>query len=364
MLNQTKSINNEDGDVREAIIDPGSGSYSTLPLISLSQPSKIRPVDYLVCVLVVVFMVASAQVSQTVQLTYNLNNPAFIIWFSTSWLILCFPLQIIYFAYIVKEKGSIVEMLGGIRILRKNIRLAPLFALYWYLANYLFVWGLSETNVASSLCIEQIATVFVFILSVLFLKETASIGKTLSVLICIGGVVMVAVSDKRNYSDGRAPLMGDILIIGSACATAAYMVTYKKVMQNTYISSMNALLGFIGLCNLLLFWPLFVILHYARIEPLHAITPVAWGIFFASCTLSFLFNYLLNLGIFFTSPLFFRVGQICSIPASFVLEVVFLKGSYAVLRMVGAGVVVVGFCLFSYFSHLRSITKSPRVSTL
>ena len=44
--------------------------------------------------------------------------------------------------------------------------------------------------------------------------------------ICIGGVVIVAFSDKENINEGRDPLRGDLLIVGSCCATAAYMVCY------------------------------------------------------------------------------------------------------------------------------------------
>lgn len=40
---------------------------------------------------------------------------------------------------------------------------------------------------------------------------------------------MVAFSDKKNLSDGRSPLKGDILIVLSACATAAYMVPLPPV---------------------------------------------------------------------------------------------------------------------------------------
>lgn len=67
-------------------------------------------------------MVASAQVSQILQLTYKLNNPAFIIWFSTSWLIVCFPIQVIYGMRVTKSKGSLVEILGGMA-LKKRMKL-------------------------------------------------------------------------------------------------------------------------------------------------------------------------------------------------------------------------------------------------
>eukprot|EP00026_Physarum_polycephalum_P010491 Phypoly_transcript_10655.p1 GENE.Phypoly_transcript_10655~~Phypoly_transcript_10655.p1 ORF type:complete len:372 (+),score=40.13 Phypoly_transcript_10655:82-1197(+) len=325
-----------------------------LPLLPPVAPParKKRPVDYLVCALVVIFMVASAQLSSMLQVKYHFNNPAFIIWFSTSWLIFCFPLQIINHICLQHHKGSIVEILGGIHTLKKNVKWAPLFTIFWYLANYLFVWGIAYTNVPSSLTIEQLATVFVFILSVIFLKEVATIGKIMSVLICIGGVILVAFSDKKNINEGRSPLKGDLLIVGSCCATALYMVTYKRVVGHTDVASVNTLLGFIGLCNCLFLWPVFTLLHFLDSEPINPHNAPAWGILVASAALSFCFNYLLNLGIFFTSPLFFRVAQICSIPASFAVGLV-LGDRFVWMQMLGGLIVIIGFSLFSYFSHLR-----------
>jgi drug/metabolite transporter (DMT)-like permease len=331
---------------------PGSQGLPLLPPEG-DVAHKKRPVDYIVCVLVVIFMVASAQISSILQVKYHFNNPAFIIWFSTSWLILCFPLQIIYYYNILKRKGSIVEILGGMDIVKRNMKWAPIFTVYWYLANYLFVWGIAYTNVPSSLTIEQLATVFVFVLSVIFLKEEATIGKIFSVLVCIGGVVVVAFSDKSGMHNGRQPLKGDLLIVGSGCATAMYMVTYKRVVgHNTDVASVNSLLGFIGICNCFFLWPVFTLLHFLEAEPLHPNTWPAWALLVGGALLSFIFNYLLNLGIFFTSPLFFRVAQICSIPASFVLGLL-LGDKFLWMQMLGALVVIAGFSLFSYFSHAR-----------
>lgn len=342
------------GNTSEEKYERKKGDGMGVPLIPAGPEKRTaRPLDFVVCALVVAFMVGSAQLSKALQVDYKFHNPAFIIWFSTSWLVACFPIQIIYYTQYLRRKGSIVEILGGMEVLRKNIKIAPLFTIYWYLANYLFVWGIVYTNVASSLAIEQAATVFVFILSVIFLKESATIGKVFSVLICIGGVIVVAFSDKKNmYEGGKDPLKGDFLIIGSCCATAAYMVTYKKVVGSTDVASVNTLLGFIGLCDILFLWPIFTTLHFIDAEPLTPKSTTAWGLLVLNAFLSFNFNYLLNLGIFLTSPLFFRVAQICSVPASFALDVI-LHHSFVWLRLVGAGLIVGGFSLFSYFTHVR-----------
>jgi drug/metabolite transporter (DMT)-like permease len=56
--------------------------------------------------------------------------------------------------------------------------------------------ALSRTNIASSLTLEQSTTIFVFILSAIFLKERITVLKLLSVVSCIVGVVLVAIGDQ------------------------------------------------------------------------------------------------------------------------------------------------------------------------
>lgn len=50
--------------------------------------------------------------------------------------------------------------------------------------------------------LEQATTIFVFILSVVVLKETISISKVSSVTICIIGVITIAIGDQLESGDG------------------------------------------------------------------------------------------------------------------------------------------------------------------
>ena len=57
------------------------------------------------------------------------------------------------------------------------------------------------TNIASSMSLEQSTTIFVFILSVILLKEKVSCLKVLSITFCIMGVVYSAVGDQIASKD-------------------------------------------------------------------------------------------------------------------------------------------------------------------
>lgn len=49
--------------------------------------------------------------------------------------------------------------------------------------------------------LEQSTTIFVFILSVIFLKEPITIQKILSVIVCIIGVIFIAIGDQLNSEE-------------------------------------------------------------------------------------------------------------------------------------------------------------------
>jgi drug/metabolite transporter (DMT)-like permease len=124
------------------------------------------------------------------------------------------------------------------------------------------------TSVASGLALEQGTTVFVFLMSLVLLGEQATIAKILAVGICIFGVVVVSLAD-ANWSEAPSDVdtnntskawVGDVLVVGSSVAAAAYMVLYKKLLFQLPIatSAVNMLLGSIGVWNALLCWPLVV----------------------------------------------------------------------------------------------------------
>lgn len=61
--------------------------------------------------------------------------------------------------------------------------------------------------------LEQSTTIFVFILSVIFLGETLKIDKILSVGVCVLGVITVAIGDQLQSKDGVDSVSKYLLII-------------------------------------------------------------------------------------------------------------------------------------------------------
>lgn len=74
---------------------------------------------------------------------------------------------------------------------------------------------------------------------------------------------------KGPSSDPRLPtnpLLGDSLALASALAYAFYVVLLKVRIRNETRVSMTLFFGFVGLFNILLIWPLGLVLHFTKVE--------------------------------------------------------------------------------------------------
>lgn len=156
----------------------------------------------------------------------------------------------------------------------------------------------------------------------------------------------------KQADDGKSgsnPLLGDLFVLISTVATALYMVLYKKLLNDLSLSAVNLFLAMIGFWDLVLFWPGILLLHYLGIETLSAdkFSLFNIGLLIVNALSALAFNYLLNLGIFLTSPLFMRIATMCTIPASFLINTLFLDTPFSWIRLGGALLIICGFVLFS-----------------
>lgn len=94
------------------------------------------------------------------------------------------------------------------------------------------------------------------------------------------GVIIVSKSDHDILAPGNnlpkgpspdpnlpnAPLLGDTLALASALAYAFYVILLKVRIRNETRVSMTLFFGFVGLFNILLIWPLGLVLHFTGVE--------------------------------------------------------------------------------------------------
>eukprot|EP01128_Nolandella_sp_AFSM9_P006866 TRINITY_DN361_c0_g1_i4.p1 TRINITY_DN361_c0_g1~~TRINITY_DN361_c0_g1_i4.p1 ORF type:complete len:350 (-),score=11.01 TRINITY_DN361_c0_g1_i4:132-1181(-) len=267
----------------------------------------------------------------------------------------------------IREGSSLRSGVSGLRelcyeatneSLRWFLLKSLVFALFWLLANYLFTYGLPLTDLASALTLEQLATVFVFILSVLALKEVVTVIKVAAVASCVAGAIIVAFSDHGAGSvRGDSPVVGDIFVIVSTLCTACFMVLYKRYLSQLTLPGVLLFLSTVGALGACVFWPGVLVLDRAGVEvfelPSGNQQMEIVNYVLLNLGLGVGFNLLLNVGIVLSTPLFMRVTIMCSIPITFLLDILFFGKAFDYTRLIGGVCVVLGFLVYTFFGKSR-----------
>lgn len=132
--------------------------------------------------------------------------------------------------------------------------------------------------------IRTSSSLFTIFLSLFFLGETFTWVKLVSVLLCMGGTIIVSLGDSESGISAIAtnPVLGDILALASAGFYAVYITLIRKKIpdedDNVGNPSMAQFLGFLGLFNLLIFLPVALVLNFTNLEPLHSLSWKQFGL--------------------------------------------------------------------------------------
>ncbi|CAE6475449.1 unnamed protein product, partial [Rhizoctonia solani] len=162
----------------------------------------------------------------------------------------------------------------------ETAKLASIFCVFWFAANWTVNASLSFTSVASATILSSMSGFFTLLVGRVFRVETLSLGKIGAVVISFTGSVLVSLADSPGSprgptaeipgfsSDHSHPeaIFGDFLALGSALFYALYVVLLKVWIGDESRINMQLFFGFVGIFNTLAFWPIGVLLHYTHIE--------------------------------------------------------------------------------------------------
>ncbi|KNZ59575.1 uncharacterized protein VP01_16g1 [Puccinia sorghi] len=167
--------------------------------------------------------------------------------------------------------------------------LAGTFVLLWFAANWSVNAALGYTSVSSTTILSSMSGFFTLAIGVVSGAEKFSLGRLLAVAASIVGVILVSKSDRKASDHGHFSshwILGDLLALSSAALYALYVILMKvclpttpryrfllisfshqvKVKEESRVD-MQLFFGFVGVINMLCFWPIGVLLHYTDIEP-------------------------------------------------------------------------------------------------
>ena len=230
------------------------------------------------------------------------------------------------------------------------------FCTIWFVANYFVAACLEYTTVASSTILTSTSSVFTLIFGAIFGVEKFTLRKLLGVLASLTGIILISSIDLtgNNTDDehrGDFPektlkeiAVGDALAFISAIMYGLYAVFMKKRIDDESRVNMPVFFGFVGLVNVLMMWPGFIILHFTGIERFE-LPPSTWvtTIILSNSMASLCSDLAWAYAVLLTSPIVVTVGLSMTIPLSLIGQIVLNSQTASPVYWVGALVVVLSF---------------------
>jgi solute carrier family 35 protein F5 len=239
---------------------------------------------------------------------------------------------------------------------KETARMALGFCFLWFVANWALNAALAYTSVASATILSGTSGMFTLAVGRMFRVETLTLVKIGAVLTAFVGVILVAISDGSPDGDPDAigpsiiykaatslPVLGDFLALMSAVFYAFYVVFLKVQIREESRIDMQLFFGFVGLFNIVLSWPIGVILHLVGIERFEVpTTHNAIVIILLNMFITLSSDYLYVVAMLKTTPLVVTIGLGLTIPVA-VIGDSFLGKPAAVQVLVGALLVIGAF---------------------
>ncbi|KAF2073727.1 hypothetical protein CYY_004960 [Polysphondylium violaceum] len=341
-----------------------------------------------IIIAVAFFMSTSSEFSEFI-VNGNYPKPFMLIYFGTLFNILSVPIELI----VLKVKRSKLKKTGaepteslfreyynqfGIKYednvkfgmtIKKFLIVTVLLTILFVALNYIWLKALPMTQVSTSNALFQSATIFVFFFSIFILKEKVTILKVVPIVLFMAGVVGITIADSnKSDKDEEYPnsTLGDILMIVVAVCWALYEVLTTKFFGQANRTVVNTYIAVQSITCFVLGIPVLIILHFTGVETLALPSGKVFGYICINSLVGFLLNYLINWGLSVTSPLFVRSGELMTIPATFLFDVIFKNMSVNLLSLPGFVLIILGFILSLYVEnrHLKQQAKKDKLDRM
>ncbi|KAL8527542.1 hypothetical protein ACS0TY_005406 [Phlomoides rotata] len=232
------------------------------------------------------------------------------------------------------------------RVAKVSLLICPI----WFLAQLTFNFSLKYTTVTSNTILSSASSLFTFLVALLFLGEKFTWLKLISVLLCMGGTIIVSLGDSGTGPSVVAPnpALGDILALLSSVFYAAYITLIRQKLPDEGDevkghASMAQFLGFLGLFNLLIFLPVALILIFLKLEPVDALSGKQFGLIVGKGLLdNVVSDYLWAKAVLLTTTTVATAGLSIQVPLAAIVDS-FIGNAPHLLDYIGAAAVMLGF---------------------
>lgn len=244
------------------------------------------------------------------------------------------------------------------RVARVSLLICP----FWFLAQLTFNLSLKYTTVTSNTILSTSSSLFTFILSLAFLGEKFTWLKLIGVLLCMGGTIIVSLGDTEAGKSvmNSNPVLGDILSLLSACLYAVYITLIRKKLPDDEESgqvSMAQFLGFLGFFNMVIFFPVMLVLHFMNVELFTTFTWKQFSLIVGKGLLdNVLSDYLWAKAVLLTTTTVATAGLTIQVPLAALVDTMIGNAPNA-MDYIGAAAVMVGFAGINIPSDVCSQSK-------
>lgn len=203
-------------------------------------------------------------------------------------------------------------------------------AFFYYINCLLGTMCLRYTSASNQTILATTSSFFSLIVSVFVKIEKLTIGKIISIIISIIGVLCITLSSSENVAvKMEKAMLGDIMaVVGAFCYSCFLVVLRLKLGEETDSEKDKIVYGYIGLTTLVFGYPLLLIVDKLGFEPLEL--PQDINIFYMILLAAFLgslSDYCGSVASLLTSPLLTSLSLSTAIPISMICDSFFYGGA-------------------------------------
>uniref|UniRef100_A0AAQ5ZN61 Solute carrier family 35 member F5 n=2 Tax=Amphiprion ocellaris TaxID=80972 RepID=A0AAQ5ZN61_AMPOC len=251
-----------------------------------------------------------------------------------------------------KDHEAMLRTVGKLTI-TDVAKISFFFCFVWFLANLSYQEALSDTQVAIVNILSSTSGLFTLILAAIFPSNSSdrfTLSKLLAVALSMGGVALVSLSSMDSPDE-----KGSLWSLAGAVLYAIYIVMIKRRVDREDKLDIPMFFGFVGLFNLLLLWPGFLLLHYTGFEAFELPSQLVWTYILINGLIGTVLSEFLWLwGCFLTSSLIGTLALSLTIPLSIMADICMQKVRFSWLFFAGAVPVFLSFFIATLLCHYNN----------
>lgn len=236
--------------------------------------------------------------------------------------------------------------------IKQVMKLALFFCLLWFTGNFSYQQALLDTQAGIVNVLSSTSGLFTLIAAAIFPSSGSdrfTLSKLVTVLISLGGIVMVSLSDMTLEKGIPA---GALWAVFGSMMYAFYLVSLRRNVDHEDKLDIPMFFGFVGFFCVLLLWPGFLILHYSKEETFMWPSGEQWLFICINGLIGTVLSEFLWLwGCFLTSSLIATLSLSLTIPLTMLADVIFKDITYSWLFYVGTLPVFLAFFAVSFLTH-------------